>query len=477
MSAWRGHVRPGAPSDRQGQREARRSRGRGGRTAHLPPSGLTATAPIGYEHLPHPVALTPLTPSGSRSIGMGPLIHPAPPFAESNSPIGARKRIASSKPIVLPKEHYIILQERIKSEIDNLKLPAKQSTGTSTPLRPADEDEDLGSDIQFLSQEKRELLLLEAAKKRMTEGSEDKTIGASEKVKNSALSETKTSNVSSNPLVDKKTDRTVTTEIITIDLTKDATPPPESSLGLGNPSSLQDQILTPAEPSMNLVKEQPSFHLDPCENDPVNLQNSQDDVPKVEFQISGSHNEDSFNSVIVSGEDEYPSLDLDPRPIQWDDGLDLKSRPIPQRSPRVIKTSSDDYPSLDLDPRPIQWDDRVIRVDRGKLRTETQAALTAIRSRLGGVLSLETSSDAACEVPDEDAELATLRCRSERAEVASERESRRRQRCSDYPGLAFGSSIFSSDTMMKFNVIKNELHNIINTQLKRVGDFFFCFSY
>lgn len=73
---------------------------------------------------------------------------------------------------------------------------------------------------------------------------------------------------------------------------------------------------------------------------------------------------------------------------------------------------------------------------------------------------------------DEDnqaAEWAKLRCTSEAAEIVAEREARRNKgRCADYPGLAFGRSIFSSDTMMKFNIIRNELHNIMNTQLKRV---------
>ncbi len=73
-------------------------------------------------------------------------------------------------------------------------------------------------------------------------------------------------------------------------------------------------------------------------------------------------------------------------------------------------------------------------------------------------------------VPDvETEELAKLRCTSERTEVIAEREKRRRQRCADYPGLAFGSSIFSSDALMKFSVIGNELHNILNSQLKRVS--------
>ncbi|KAG5682089.1 hypothetical protein PVAND_011468 [Polypedilum vanderplanki] len=71
---------------------------------------------------------------------------------------------------------------------------------------------------------------------------------------------------------------------------------------------------------------------------------------------------------------------------------------------------------------------------------------------------------------DDDAEmveLAKLRCTSERTEVIAEREHRRQKKCADYPGLAFGRSIFSSDSMMKFNIIRNELQNIMNNQLRR----------
>ena len=77
----------------------------------------------------------------------------------------------------------------------------------------------------------------------------------------------------------------------------------------------------------------------------------------------------------------------------------------------------------------------------------------------------------------ENEELAKLRCQSEATEVVAERHKRRR--CSDYPGLAFGRSIFSSNTMMKFSVIKNELHNIMNVQLRRVSDisYFFILLY
>ncbi|CAB4064493.1 TPM1 [Lepeophtheirus salmonis] len=76
--------------------------------------------------------------------------------------------------------------------------------------------------------------------------------------------------------------------------------------------------------------------------------------------------------------------------------------------------------------------------------------------------------------PDDDdeetVELSRLRCTSVRTEETQEKqkEERRKNRCADYPGLAFGSAMFGSDTMMKFNVIKNELHNIMRSQLRRV---------
>merc|ERR1719411_1877137 len=80
---------------------------------------------------------------------------------------------------------------------------------------------------------------------------------------------------------------------------------------------------------------------------------------------------------------------------------------------------------------------------------------------------------------NEDAETselwAKLRCGSLRTEEVAEREKQkqermknRQNRCADYPGLAFGSAMFGSDTTMRFNIIKNELHNIMRSQLKRV---------
>ncbi|KAL1470684.1 hypothetical protein MTO96_024101 [Rhipicephalus appendiculatus] len=71
---------------------------------------------------------------------------------------------------------------------------------------------------------------------------------------------------------------------------------------------------------------------------------------------------------------------------------------------------------------------------------------------------------------DADAdELERLRCSSVQTEqVIAERNRRNaRQPSAGYPGLAFGGSIFSSSTLMRFRIIANELHNITNVQLKR----------
>ncbi|XP_075238607.1 tropomyosin 1 isoform X5 [Lycorma delicatula] len=100
-------------------------------------------------------------------------------------------------------------------------------------------------------------------------------------------------------------------------------------------------------------------------------------------------------------------------------------------------------------------------------------ALPADSEEIGPPLQRQDGDGSSHSDREEDPEieeLARLRCPSERTEVIAEREIRRRsrqRRCADYPGLAFGSSIFSSDTLMKFSVIKNELHNILNSQLKR----------
>lgn len=112
------------------------------------------------------------------------------------------------------------------------------------------------------------------------------------------------------------------------------------------------------------------------------------------------------------------------------------------------------------------------RKDKRKRTKVSQASPTEERPPLEGAAATDQWNEfdmADIENDPEVAEWSKLRCTSERTEVVAEREYRRQnRRCADYPGLAFGRSIFSSDTMMKLNIIRNELHNIMKTQLKRV---------
>lgn len=84
-----------------------------------------------------------------------------------------------------------------------------------------------------------------------------------------------------------------------------------------------------------------------------------------------------------------------------------------------------------------------------------------------------SSPSESCDMVDETELLSKLRCPSESAEIVAEREKRRqRRRCPDYPGLALSSSVFSTETGMKFSIIRNELHNVLKPQLRRVSRFF-----
>ncbi|QQP39462.1 Uncharacterized protein FKW44_020352 [Caligus rogercresseyi] len=113
------------------------------------------------------------------------------------------------------------------------------------------------------------------------------------------------------------------------------------------------------------------------------------------------------------------------------------------------------------------------RLPKRRKRRSIVQGISVKGSPLGGGgingLSSPPSKDVVLvkETPEEDdeetVELSRLRCTS-----IPKEEQRRKNRCADYPGLAFGSAMFGSDTMMKFNVIKNELHNIMRSQLRRV---------
>ena len=107
-------------------------------------------------------------------------------------------------------------------------------------------------------------------------------------------------------------------------------------------------------------------------------------------------------------------------------------------------------------------------------QNEAAINLAAINlSNQKAALSSHSSSSSSINLEPVVNEFSDLRCSSVRTEEIVEREKarqeRREKRCPDYPGLAFGAPLgFGSDTMMKFNIIKNELHNIMRSQLKRV---------
>lgn len=352
--------------------------------------------------------------------------HGSKNIVENNSSSMSLKRVSSGltkkkqNPIILPREQFEVLQERIKTEIENLKYlenavscedaDSKSNESREKKSKSDDEDEydeldELGSDIQFLSPEERNKLLLKYSKKLDCDVKDE-----------SKLLKTKVNTILSSESV--KSD----VGILTIDLTKEPTP--------------------------------------------------SDVTEKTEAVL----------------ETDYPSLDLDyDSKIDWEDGK--KSTEMKHSN----VTSEKAIVNLDI--------------DQSKLTFETTKKITDIKNRLSrslsiglshkeleknastknkmdqNVISISHGSENEESVEDAEVlELASLRCTSERTEVIADRERRRKRRCADYPGLAFGFSIFSSDTMMKFNIIKNELHNIMNTQLKRVCtdlifyNFFFFFS-
>jgi len=107
-------------------------------------------------------------------------------------------------------------------------------------------------------------------------------------------------------------------------------------------------------------------------------------------------------------------------------------------------------------------DNNISRVNSGSVVRQPE---NSVMGGSSGNSSGDLGSDSSPSSDDKELEeLAKLRCPSVSTEVVAQRYKRR---CSDYPGFAFGSSVFSSNTMMKFSIIKNELHNIQNVQLKR----------
>ena len=88
--------------------------------------------------------------------------------------------------------------------------------------------------------------------------------------------------------------------------------------------------------------------------------------------------------------------------------------------------------------------------DADELNSRTSRTRENIDRPVGRDLTISEDQDA------ETVALSRLRCTSIRTEEIADREKQkkisreqRRNRCADYPGLAFGSAAFGSETMMK----------------------------
>lgn len=70
-----------------------------------------------------------------------------------------------------------------------------------------------------------------------------------------------------------------------------------------------------------------------------------------------------------------------------------------------------------------------------------------------------------------------LRCTSELSEAVAEKEKRRsKKKNADDLETIFAEAVFRSDTLMRLNIIKNELHNIQKSQLRRAENDFSSFN-
>ncbi|XP_071653795.1 uncharacterized protein Tm1 isoform X3 [Temnothorax longispinosus] len=226
-------------------------------------------------------------------------------------------------------------------------------------------------------------------------------------------------------------DETSSPASVAVDERLDATEPrpsvPQVTLGARWPTRISQMIETKASSRTQVLEEK-----------------------KEMTEAEGDHRDDDVRQRLAQCSPDVPALG-DGKDIAAERGGTQdragRKRRSPRSSPRGKSTPADRDES---DPR------------SGSNSPEPEHAVA--RARGDGNSDDESAN---VEEDPELAELAKLRCPSERTEVQAEREARRRKRCADYPGLAFGCSIFSSDTMMKFSLIKNELQNIMGNQLKR----------
>ncbi|XP_050303920.1 tropomyosin isoform X6 [Anthonomus grandis grandis] len=187
-----------------------------------------------------------------------------------------------------------------------------------------------------------------------------------------------------------------------------------------------------------------------------------------------SENQQKSDKGIVSGVDSSSQVNCDIPVIDLtqcdDDLLEVKSEKV------VLNDSSSSSPivtkSLKNDKNQRIKKSKKSKQDTPPRKSSSQSSfdnedMSLVERPEAEGSSLSDQETEKVDVDPEIEELAKLRCTSERTEVIAEKEMRKRgRRCADYPGLAF-SSTFSSDTIMKFSIIRNEIQNIMNTQLKR----------
>ncbi|XP_037036225.1 tropomyosin-1, isoforms 33/34 isoform X4 [Bradysia coprophila] len=214
---------------------------------------------------------------------------------------------------------------------------------------------------------------------------------------------------------------------------------------------------------------------------PQQMGQRRSNIPSSEV-ISALHGEQFSHSIQVTSHSTLPetSTDNDETSPNYLVNVPLNETNVDNRIDGSAQ-QLDESASFNYKPETIFDDDVSAKPSKlSKLSTRTKSSKSSDRRRANVLQNVQNIpkddrqptdgiADDKFEIENdpEAAEWSKLRCTSERTEDVAEREHRRQRRCADYPGLAFGRSIFSSDTMMKFNIIRNELHNIMKTQLKR----------
>lgn len=194
-----------------------------------------------------------------------------------------------------------------------------------------------------------------------------------------------------------------------------------------------------------------------------NLHLSIEDLSEESNRIQQDKNYEEMDYDSKGGENE-PGNRRSKGKFNKDDSLE--SSKLSSKSSSSKQSSSDGSRDSSINNSKDSLNDDFSRAD-GQTRGDSAAKDAKASRKRNGKQRKGTNKRAASkdDLLDEKENQEDLTCSSEPTEVLNEREKRRSV---GYPGLAFGFSIFSSNTMMRFRLISNELHNIQNVQLKRV---------